>query len=61
MTAFLLVGSNAALAEKKYGPGVSDTEIRIGQTMPYSGPVSVYATIGRAEMAKGQCRGRYHR
>jgi len=38
-------------AEKKYGPGVSDGEIRIGQTIPYSGPGSAYATIGRAEAA----------
>ena len=38
-------------AEKKYGPGVTDTEIKIGQTMPYSGPASAYGTIGRAESA----------
>lgn len=38
-------------AEKKYGPGVTDTEIRIGQTMPYSGPLSAFGTIGRAEVA----------
>ena len=43
-----LAGSTA-LAEKKYGPGASDTEIKIGQTMPYSGPNSAYGTIGRAE------------
>ena len=41
----------AALAEKKYGPGASDTEIRIGSTNPYSGPASAYGTIGRAESA----------
>ena len=41
----------AALAEKKYGPGASDTEIRIGSTNPYSGPASAYGTIGRAEAA----------
>lgn len=40
-----------ALAQKKYGPGVSDTEIKIGQTMPYSGPLSTAGTIGRAEQA----------
>ncbi|HTS53232.1 MAG TPA: ABC transporter substrate-binding protein [Burkholderiales bacterium] len=40
-----------AWAQKKYGPGVTDTEIKIGQTMPYSGPASIYATIGRAEAA----------
>ena len=31
---------------KKYGPSVTDTEIKIGQTMPYSGPASAYATCG---------------
>lgn len=40
-----------AAAQKKYGPGVSDTEIRIGQTMPYSGPLSSYGIEGRAEEA----------
>ena len=40
-----------AQAQNKYGPGVTDTEIKIGQTMPYSGPVSAYATIGKAESA----------
>jgi branched-chain amino acid transport system substrate-binding protein len=43
--------SGAAEAQKKYGPGVSDGEIRIGQTMPYSGPASAYGTIGRSELA----------
>src|SRR4029078_6823221 len=38
-------------AEKKYGPGASDGEIRIGNTNPYSGPASAYGTIGRAEGA----------
>lgn len=41
----------SAHAEKKYGPGVTDTEIKIGNTMPYSGPASVYGTMGRAEAA----------
>ena len=45
------VTSSAALAEKKYGPGVTDTEIKIGSTNPYSGPASAYGTIGRAESA----------
>ena len=40
-----------SLADKKYDPGVSDTEIKIGQTMPFSGPASAYSTIGRAEAA----------
>jgi len=38
-------------AQSKYGPGVSDTEIKIGQTMPYSGPASSYGTAGRTEAA----------
>ena len=40
--------ASGALAEEKYGPGVSDTEILLGQTMPYSGPVSAVGTFGRA-------------
>jgi branched-chain amino acid transport system substrate-binding protein len=38
-------------AQAKYGPGASDTEIKVGQTMPYSGPGSIYGTIGRTEAA----------
>src|SRR5581483_12231754 len=41
----------AAHAEKKYDPGASDTEIKIGQTMPYSGPASPYGQIGKAQAA----------
>jgi ABC-type branched-subunit amino acid transport system substrate-binding protein len=37
----------AAAAEKKYGPGVTDTEIKIGQTVPYSGPASAFSSYGR--------------
>jgi branched-chain amino acid transport system substrate-binding protein len=37
-----------ALAQKKYDPGASDTEIRIGNTNPYSGPASAYGAIGRS-------------
>ena len=40
-----------AAAQKNYGPGVTDTEIKLGQTMPYSGPASSYGTIGKAEAA----------
>ncbi|MBV8851469.1 MAG: ABC transporter substrate-binding protein [Methylobacteriaceae bacterium] len=40
-----------ALAAKKYGPGVTDTEIKIGNIMPYSGPASAYGVIGRTEAA----------
>ncbi|MCK1285075.1 ABC transporter substrate-binding protein [Bradyrhizobium sp. 44] len=42
---------NPALAQKKYDSGASDTEIKIGNIMPYSGPASAYAAIGKAEEA----------
>ena len=42
---------SAAHAQKKYAPGVTDTEIKIGQSLPYSGPASAYGQIGRAEAA----------
>ncbi len=45
------LAAGPALAQKKYGPGASDTEIKIGNTMPYSGPASAYGTIGKAEAA----------
>ncbi len=45
------LGGGSAFAEKRYGPGVTDSEIKIGQTMPYSGPASAYATTGRAQAA----------
>jgi branched-chain amino acid transport system substrate-binding protein len=40
-----------AAAEKKYDPGATDNEIKIGNIMPYSGPLSAYALIGRTEAA----------
>lgn len=43
--------ASASSADKKYDPGASDTEIKIGQTMPYSGPASGYGTQGKAELA----------
>ena len=46
----LLLGGfavEAVAAEKKYGPGVTDTEIKIGQTVPYSGPASAFSSYGR--------------
>ena len=45
------VAASTALAEKKYDPGATDTEIKIGQTMVYSGSLSAYGTIGRSETA----------
>src|SRR6267143_3943001 len=49
----LLVASvaSAASAQKKYDPGATDSEIKIGNIMPYSGPASAYATIGKTEAA----------
>jgi branched-chain amino acid transport system substrate-binding protein len=38
-------------AAASYGPGVTDTEIKLGQTMPYSGNNSAYGTVGKAEAA----------
>jgi ABC-type branched-subunit amino acid transport system substrate-binding protein len=48
-TIFLSV--SAADAQKKYDPGASDTEIRIGNIMPYSGPASSYGVIGKTQAA----------
>src|SRR5215470_16375621 len=43
-TALLLTfATTPALAQKQYGPGVTDTEIKIGTTTPYSGPASAYS------------------
>jgi ABC-type branched-subunit amino acid transport system substrate-binding protein len=50
-TISLVLASWHPLAAGQYGPGVSDTEIKIGNTMPYSGPASAYAVIGKAEAA----------
>jgi len=49
LVAVLAAGS--AQAQKKYDPGVTDTEILIGQTNPYSGPLSSYSTQGRVQAA----------
>ena len=45
------VVATAASAQKKYDPGASDTEIKIGNIMPYSGPASSYGVIGKTEAA----------
>jgi ABC-type branched-subunit amino acid transport system substrate-binding protein len=47
----LAASSSAALAQKKYDSGASDTEIKIGNIMPYSGPASAYSAIGKTEAA----------
>ncbi|MGH9807765.1 MAG: ABC transporter substrate-binding protein, partial [Terriglobia bacterium] len=41
----------AAAAREEYGPGASDKQIKIGNIMPYSGPASAYAVIGKTETA----------
>jgi branched-chain amino acid transport system substrate-binding protein len=51
LVAAALSPAHPAAAQKTYAPGISDSEIKVGQTMPYSGPASAYATIGRAEAA----------
>ena len=40
-----------AIAQKDYATGVTDTEIKLGQTMPYSGPASPYSAVGKAKSA----------
>jgi branched-chain amino acid transport system substrate-binding protein len=47
----LLAAINSASAETRYDPGASDTEIKIGNIMPYSGPASAYAVAGTIEAA----------
>ena len=49
--ALAALSAQPALAQKQYGPGVSDTEIKIGQTIAYSGPASAYGTLGKVEAA----------
>src|SRR5882724_3658920 len=44
---FAIAAAGPALAQKKYDPGASDTEIKVGNTNPYSGPASAYGTIGK--------------
>ena len=53
LTAFAAAAliATAASAQKKYDPGASDTEIKIGNIMPYSGPASSYGVIGKTEAA----------
>ena len=45
------ISATAANAQKRYDPGASDTEIKIGNIMPYSGPASAYGVIGKVEAA----------
>ena len=50
VTALLFVATGSALAQQ-YDPGASATEIRLGQTVPFSGPVSVAGLVGHASLA----------
>jgi ABC-type branched-subunit amino acid transport system substrate-binding protein len=49
--ALLAASTSGALAQKKYDTGATDTEIKIGNIMPYSGPASAYGVIGKTEAA----------
>jgi branched-chain amino acid transport system substrate-binding protein len=56
---------DAFAADKKYGPGVSHGQIKLGQTVPYSGPYSSFGVLGQAQIAyfkmindRGGIRGR---
>ena len=49
--AAIALAASPATAQKNNAPGVTDTEIKIGQTMPYSGPASAYGAIGKSEAA----------
>src|SRR3982751_433081 len=49
--AILAAASTGALAQKKYDIGATDTEIKIGNIMPYSGPASAYGVIGKTHEA----------
>ena len=47
----LTLATPQAYAQKKYDSGATDTEIKIGQTLPFSGPASAYASIGKTQAA----------
>ncbi len=50
LAALASVVATPVLAQKKYDPGASDTEIKLGQTLPYSGPVSVLSGVGKSQI-----------
>jgi ABC-type branched-subunit amino acid transport system substrate-binding protein len=61
----LAAAGSAQSTERRYGPGVTDSEIKIGQTVPFSGPASLFAIVARVEAAylqminsKGDVNGR---
>src|ERR1700721_4759370 len=47
----IALSASSAQAQKNYEPGATDTEVKIGQTVPFSGPASAYASIGKAQAA----------
>src|SRR5215472_8218670 len=51
LAAAVACASSGAFAQKKYDTGASDTEIKIGNIMPYSGPASAYGVIGKTQQA----------
>jgi branched-chain amino acid transport system substrate-binding protein len=51
MLAAMILATGPAAAQKQYDPGASDSEIKIGNIMPYSGPASAYGIIGKTEAA----------
>ena len=50
-TLAVALSASSAYAQKKYDTGATDTEIKIGQTVPFSGPASAYSSIGKAQAA----------
>ena len=50
-TVVLALAASTAQAQKKYDPGATDTEIKVGNIMPYSGPASAYGVIGKVAAA----------
>ena len=50
-TLAIALSASSAYAQKKYDTGATDTEIKIGQTLAFSGPASAYATIGKTQAA----------
>lgn len=63
-TAIILLAAteSSAIAQKKYDAGATDTEIKIGNIMPYSGPLSADSVVGRTEAAhfsQDQCQRRH--
>jgi hypothetical protein len=47
----LVLATQASAADKKYGSGTSDAQIKLGQTMPFSGPASAYSVVAKTQAA----------